>query len=245
MMTRADGPDQASCDTMSSLLRRLRFNYARLTRRLDKKWPIHVRIHQVKGDQAVTYDRRARTLIEENGEKTLDIYKEGDTLSVPYKYFSNRKDGKEEIELLKADRDVFIPVPTDINFKDIDPETFEEEEGFDEEKAEEDGESQLLEMEEAVDRIVDINEWRRYAENLYNENADTVETEDQESWWHENANYIGVGIMLVGAGIFAVMEAQGMAKMCSYVGENSKNIIPAVAVTGKSLKNKLRSKLEQ
>jgi hypothetical protein len=221
---------------MSSLLRRLRFNYARLTRRLDSKWPIHVRIHQVKGNQAVTYDRRARTLIQENGSKKMDIYKEGDTLSVPYKYFGNRKDGKEEVELIKADRGVFIPIPTDIKFKDIDPEKLQEEAEFDEKE-----DTQVLAMDDAVDRIVDINDWRRYAENLYHENADTVETEEQESWWHENANYIGVGIMLVGAGIFAVMEAQGMAKMCSYVGENSQNIIPVIGVTGKSLKNKISS----
>lgn len=209
-------------------MRKLRYMYAKITRKLDKKWPIKVRVHQVKGDQTVVYEDRARTLVGEDGKKELDIYKEGKTLSVPYKYFTNRKDGTEEIELLKAGRNNFIPIPTDISFTDVDIHDLEE------------NDSNVIEMEEAVDRIVDIDEWRRYAENLYDENANTVEMEEQDSWFRENAMYIGVFMLLVGGGIYFFLLTKGVNKYCEVATGQAKALLPVLGLGLKGLKRKVR-----
>lgn len=215
------------------LMRKLRYKYAKLTRRIDKKWPINVRVHQVKGNQTVVYEDRARTVIQEDGKKNLDIYKEGTTLSVPYKYFTNRKDGGEEIELLKAGRDNFIPIPTDIDFTDVDLDELEEQE-------DENGEQSVIEMDEAVDRIVDIDEWRLYAENLYDENANTVETDEREHFLREYQKEIGVFILLIGGGIYFFLLTKGAKKYCEFAGGAAETVLPLLMFKAKDVKQKVK-----
>lgn len=204
---------------MGLLPKKVGFAISKALKRDGKKWPIHVRKYVLRGDDFRIEDDRARTLKKENGELELEMLREPDkTVSVGYEYFTNRNDGKEEVELLKPARGSFLPIKNSLkgeektvyhcsgcskkyvgskpdecercNVKSFDSGT--EYSGLD------------------VDKIHDVKNWKLWAEKEFREDAKIVEI-DEKKWWESPK--IQAAILFFGAGLFFTLVGFGYGQV--------------------------------
>jgi len=210
------------------MIQSARRTYLQKTGKIKEAWPIVIRIYREAGEGNYVLSKvtRGRSLRDEDNRDTVKLEVMDaplETVEVPYKYFTNRRDGVDELEIVRHTRTSFSPLQKKIKCK-----------GPDDEEA-------------ALDKIYDIEQMKKTAISDFEQKSKVVENDDEP--WFEN-KYVQVFILFLGAGIFFVLLGIGYSRVVSQpvldaVNElqASQNMVPVLGLMGgqkiKSLKESL------
>lgn len=200
------------------MIQSVRRTYLDKTGKINDEWPIKVRVYRESGEEnyVLSQETRGRSVREEENQDTvklevLDMPLE--TVEVPYKYFTNRRDGVDELEIVRHTRTSFSPLQKKISSKNS-------------------GDSE----ESTLEKIYDIEQMKKTAINDFEQKSQVVESE--EDGWLDN-KYVQVFILFLGAGIFFVLLGIGYSRVISQpvldaVNElqAAQNIIPVLGLVG-------------
>jgi len=186
--------------------------YLEKTGKIKEKWPIVIRIYREvgEGNYVLSKTTRGRSLKEDDDTIKLEVLDTPlETTEVPYKYFTNRRDGVDELEVVRHTRTSFSPLQLKID-------------------------STGEKGEDTVQKIYDIEQMKKTAINDFEQKSNVVETEDEH--WINN-KYVQVFILFLGAGIFFVLLGIGYSRVVSQpvldaVNElqASQNFIPVIGL---------------
>lgn len=189
--------------------------YLQKTGKIEKAWPIVVRVYRKagEGNYVLSQVTRGRSLRdeEENDTVKLEIMDAPlETVEVPYKFFTNRRDGVDELEIVRHTRTSFSPLQKDINCN-----------GEDDEEA-------------AIEKIYDIEQMKKTAINDFEQKSRVVESED-EHWIHNRT--VQALLVFFGAGLFFVLLGIGYSRVVSQPLldavnqlQASQNMIPVIGL---------------
>lgn len=210
------------------MLSKIKQVYLQKTGKIKKKWPIIIRVYRKVDDNqyVLTQVTRGRSALEEkegpvDKNVKLEIMDTNlETKEVPYKYFTNRKDAADELEIIRHTRTSFSPLKTEI-------------------KSSED--------EKSVEKIYDIEEMKKTALNDFEHKTNVVENDD-EHWIHDKR--VHALIIFMGAGLFFVMLGIGYSRVITEPVLNklnnldsaSQNLIPLIGLTGRNKLHEVKNK---
>jgi len=203
--------------------------YLEKTGKIKEKWPIIIRIYREvdDGQYVLTQVTRGRSALEEEKgpvDKSikLEIMDSNlETTEVPYKYFTNRKDAADELEIIRHTRTSFSPLKTQIKSK---------------------------EDEQSVEKIYDIEQMKKTALNDFEHKTNVVEN-DEEHWIHDKR--VQALIIFMGAGLFFVMLGIGYSRVITQpvlnklnqlnLESTSQSLIPLIGFTIRNKFNEVKN----
>jgi len=207
-------------------LSRIKRGYLEKTGKIKNKWPVVIRIYRKAGENSYQLSKvtRGRSLREEDGKIELEILDSPlKSSEVPYEYFTNRKDGVDELEIVRHTRESFSPLMKNIKVQETGENIDEDETG-------------------EVEKIYDLEQMKKTLVTDWENKVEISKNED-EHWIHDKR--VQALIVFMGAGIFFVMLGIGYSKIVTKPLlekvnqlDTASNILPVLVFT-------TRQKLEE
>jgi len=190
--------------------------YLEKTGKIKEKWPIVIRVYRKGGDNYnLSKVTRGRTLREEDGTIELEVLDSPlKSSEVPYEHFTDRKDGVDELEIVRHTRENFSPLKKEIKVDD------------------EDG---------SIEKIYDMEQMKKTLVSDWENKVEVTENEEG-NWIKDNIQVISAFMLLIGGGIYFYLVATASGK-ANPVPEGSENIIPLICITGKHKLAEVSNKL--